>query len=154
MARFDDSTQHTWHSGIHASSNVRNRLFGYEPADVLIDANLRRLEPVALADLFADAGQRMRHGAFRAHLLLGCSISMRGKCSGIALARNRRIDQHPLTHQRSQSVPARRHVDRFPVQAHLHIARGAHHAASPDIKAVIHETSGKLAHSIVQPDGW
>src|SRR5260370_35992411 len=65
-----------------------------------------------------------------------------------------RILLHPLAHQRSQSVPAGPHVDRRPVQVHLHIPHGAHHAASPDINADIQDAAGKLAHSIVQPDGW
>src|SRR5882672_1359109 len=68
--------------------------------------------------------------------------------------RRERILLHHLSHQRSQSVPAGPHVDRRPVQVHLHIPHGAHHAASPDINADIQDGAGKLAHSIVQPDGW
>ncbi len=43
-------------------------------ADVLLDADLRRLKAVAFADLLADAGERMRHCAFRAHLLFGRQV--------------------------------------------------------------------------------
>jgi len=43
-------------------------------ADVLLDADLRRFEPIALADLLSDAGQRMQHRAFGAHLLLGRQV--------------------------------------------------------------------------------
>src|SRR5260370_41562284 len=68
--------------------------------------------------------------------------------------RRERILLHPLAHQRSQSVPAGPHVDRRPVQVHLHIAARPHHAASPDINADIQDAAGKLAHSIVHPDGW
>jgi hypothetical protein len=43
-------------------------------ADVLLDADLRRLEAIALADLLANARECMRHRALRAHLLLGREI--------------------------------------------------------------------------------
>jgi hypothetical protein len=41
---------------------------------MLLDADFRRLEAIALADLLAHAGQGMRHGALRAHFLFGCQI--------------------------------------------------------------------------------
>src|ERR1700733_15926360 len=37
--------------------------------DMQLDADLRRLEAIALASLFADAFERMRHRALRADLL-------------------------------------------------------------------------------------
>src|ERR1700688_3148550 len=39
------------------------------PADMQLDANLRRLEAIALAGLLADALERVWHGALRADLL-------------------------------------------------------------------------------------
>ena len=41
---------------------------------MLLDADLRRLEAIALADFLADTGQGMRHSALRAHFLFGLQI--------------------------------------------------------------------------------